>query len=100
MSDHHHHGGTGGGPLQSPHETAPARRSFWGSRVGWATIGFLLIAAFLLLSEHRAHALGFLPFLLILACPLLHMFGHGGHGGHGGHADSQAPAPSSRSREG
>jgi hypothetical protein len=26
-----------------------------------------------------------LPFLLILACPLLHMFGHGGHGRHGSH---------------
>jgi hypothetical protein len=38
----------------------------------------------LLFSEHRAHFLGVLPFLFILACPLLHMFMHGGHGSHGG----------------
>jgi hypothetical protein len=26
-----------------------------------------------------------LPFLLFLACPLMHLFMHHGHGGHGGH---------------
>lgn len=45
---------------------------------------FAAIAAFFLLTEHRAHVFGFLPYLLILACPLMHLF-HGGHGGHGGH---------------
>lgn len=45
----------------------------------WAFIGFLAIAAFFLLSEHRTHLLGALPFLLLLACPLLHFFHHGGH---------------------
>jgi hypothetical protein len=33
-----------------------------------------------MLTEHRAHVLGALPFLLLLACPLLHLFHHGGHG--------------------
>ncbi|MDX1251535.1 MAG: DUF2933 domain-containing protein [Gammaproteobacteria bacterium] len=47
----------------------------------WVLIGFLAIAAFFLFSEHRAHALGVLPFLLLLACPLLHIFMHRGHGG-------------------
>ncbi len=47
-------------------------------------VGFLLIAGFYLISEHRAHLLGWLPFLIFLACPLLHLFMHGGHGGHGG----------------
>ena len=45
----------------------------------------LLIAGFLLWTEHLAHALGFLPYLLILACPLMHIFMHGSHGGHGHH---------------
>jgi hypothetical protein len=45
---------------------------------------FAVIAAFFLLTEHRAHVFGFLPYLLILACPLMHLF-HGGHGGHGNH---------------
>lgn len=55
-------------------------RPLWRSRTGLALIGFLAIASFFLLSEHRAHALGALPFLLLLLCPLLHIFGHGGHG--------------------
>ncbi|HEP9100183.1 TPA: DUF2933 domain-containing protein [Pseudomonas aeruginosa] len=33
--------------------------------------------------RHNAHLLQLLPFLFILACPLMHIFGHGGHGGHG-----------------
>ncbi|WP_447954004.1 DUF2933 domain-containing protein [Sphingopyxis chilensis] len=52
-------------------------------------LGFAAIAAFFLLSEHRAHLLGILPWaLLLLACPLLHRFMHGGHGGHGGEGSS------------
>jgi hypothetical protein len=46
---------------------------------------FLVIGGILLWTEHFAHALGYLPYLLILACPLMHMFMHGGHDGHGGH---------------
>lgn len=51
----------------------------------WALLGFLVIAGFFIVSEHRAHALGVLPYLLLLACPLLHFFMHRGHGGHGHH---------------
>lgn len=49
----------------------------------WAFIGFLLVGGFFLLTEHRAHVFGILPYLLLAACPLMHIFGHG-HGGHGG----------------
>ncbi len=60
--------------------------SFWRSKTGIALCGFIAIAAVLLILEHRAHALQWLPFALLLACPLLHLFhGHGGRGGHGGH---------------
>lgn len=34
-----------------------------------------------LLSEHRLHILGALPYLLLLLCPLMHIFMHGS-GGH------------------
>ena len=54
------------------------------SRRKWALAGFLAVAAFFLWTEHRAHLLGVLPYLLILACPLMHIFHHGGHG-HGHH---------------
>ena len=41
---------------------------------------FLAIVGFFLWTEHRAHLLGALPYVLLLACPLLHLFMHGGHG--------------------
>lgn len=54
----------------------------------WILVAFLAIAAFYLFTEHRAHLLGALPFLLLLACPLMHLFMHHGHGAHGGHNES------------
>lgn len=60
-------------------------------------LAFLGIAAFFVLTEHRAHAWGLAPYLLLLACPLLHFFMHGRHGGHGrddghaGHRDGRGP---------
>jgi hypothetical protein len=44
---------------------------------------FLIIAAYFLWTEHRAHLVGVLPWLLLLACPIIHLFMHRGHGGHG-----------------
>jgi hypothetical protein len=46
--------------------------------------GFLLVAGFYLLTEHTAHVFGALPYLLLLSCPLMHLFMHHGHGGHHG----------------
>ena len=63
-------------------ESAPPAPSFWKSKAGLVGAGFLLVAIFFLLSEHRAHLFGVLPLLLILACPLLHLFMHRGHHGH------------------
>ncbi len=64
-------------------------QSFWRSSVGIVCLGFLLIGGFFLLTEHTAHVFGVLPWLLILACPLMHLFMHHGHGQHGG-SDSQS----------
>ena len=54
----------------------------------WILVAFLAIAAFFLITEHRAHMLGALPFLLLLACPLMHLFMHHGHDTHGGHNEN------------
>jgi len=54
------------------------------SRNSLVLVGFLIVAGFFLVTEHRAHLFGILPFLLLLACPLLHSFMHGSHGSHGG----------------
>jgi hypothetical protein len=48
----------------------------------WVFYGFLAVAGFFLFTEHRAHVLGVLPYLLLLACPLMHLFMHCGHGRH------------------
>lgn len=67
-------------------KSCDVEKPWWRSRSGIALLGFLAIAGFFLLTEHWAHVFGILPFVLLLLCPLLHLFGHGGHGGHGDHA--------------
>ncbi len=59
-------------------------RSYWTSRAFLIFLAFGAMATVLLWSEHRAHLLGVLPYLFLLACPLLHIFGgHGSHRAHG-----------------
>lgn len=41
---------------------------------------FLAMVVFFLWEEHKAHILGALPYLLLLACPVIHLFMHRGHG--------------------
>jgi hypothetical protein len=59
--------------------------NFWTSRAFLVFLGFAAIALVLLWGEHRAHILGALPYLFILACPLMHIFMHRGHGRHHDH---------------
>ena len=75
---------------QPDQDSAPP---FWRSRYAVGLLVFGAVATYFLLSEHRAHFFGALPFLLLLACPLMHMFMHGGHGGHGGHGDHGSGKP-------
>lgn len=35
-----------------------------------------------LFRNHTTHILSVLPYLILLACPLMHIFMHGGHDGH------------------
>lgn len=51
--------------------------------------GAIAIIVYFLWAEHRAHVIQYLPYLLLLACPLIHIFMHGDHAGHGGHNQSQ-----------
>ncbi|MBL8670753.1 MAG: DUF2933 domain-containing protein [Alphaproteobacteria bacterium] len=67
------------GSQQDPH-----RGGFLLSPAGLALVAFLGVAGYFLWTEHRAHVVQYLPWILLLACPLLHVFMHGGHGGHGG----------------
>jgi len=58
----------------------PSFSRYWGG-----VVALMLVAAFFLWIEHRAHVLGALPYLIFLLCPLIHLFMHRGHGKHGGH---------------
>ena len=50
-----------------------------GNTVYWtALLVFLAVAGFFLWTEHRAHVLGVLPYLIFLLCPAMH-FLHRGH---------------------
>ena len=46
------------------------RWAIWS--LGAAALAYLVI-------EHRPHLFGWLPYLIILACPLMHLFMHRGH---------------------
>jgi hypothetical protein len=61
--------------------------------VQMTAVAVIAAGLFWFLSEHWRHASGFLayaPFLLFLACPLMHLFMHHGHG-HNHH--DQMPKP-------
>ena len=49
-----------------------------------ALVFFLSCSGYLLWTEHKAHIIEFLPWLILLLCPLMHLFMHRHHGGHGG----------------
>lgn len=55
------------------------RALIWiGYGVGAAGVGYFLWI-------HQAHVAQYIPYLLLLACPLMHLFG--GHGSHGHNHD-------------
>ena len=67
------------------------QQPWWRTPIGIVTCGFIIVAGFFLLTEHTAHVFGVLPYLLILAFPLMHLFMHHGH--HGGHGRAPQSDP-------
>jgi hypothetical protein len=61
-----------------------------------ALLMVVLVGGFYLLRERGDHVAGNWVYLLLLACPLMHLLhGHGGHGGHGSH-DMQSNKPADK----
>lgn len=58
------------------------KRSFWFSPMGLLAIALLIALGGFLLLEHRLHVYEWLPILVLLACPLMHVFMHRGHHKH------------------
>ncbi|ALS99429.1 DUF2933 domain-containing protein [Lacimicrobium alkaliphilum] len=55
-------------------------QSFWLTPKGIASLGLIGAVSYFLLVEHRQHLFEFLPFLILLACPVMHIFMHRGRG--------------------
>jgi hypothetical protein len=68
-----------GPPAKLTPEPPQRKPRAWGAALAMVA----LIAGFYLLREHWNHVAGSWPYLLLLACPLMHLFhGHGDHGKH------------------
>ena len=70
-------------------------------RATWVLIGSALIAAYLLVAEHQAHVFAWLwsygIWLLLLVCPLMHLFMHGSNVGHRDHGGARKKRSEARS---
>jgi len=81
----------------TPHGHDEHHGGFFASPTNLVLLGFLAIAGYFLVAEHWAHVVPYLPWVLLLACPLMHLFMHHGHGGHGDgrrpRSDEQAGSP-------
>lgn len=62
-----------------------ARLSFWKTPLGIVATLIAVAASVYLYLVHKDHVLALLPYAILAACPLMHMFMHRGHG-HGGHS--------------
>jgi len=70
-------------------EPRPSGRAESNLRVRRVFPVFVVLAAVLVIAEHRLHVLGYLPWLILLACPLMHVFMHHGHGHKGKHTPTE-----------
>ncbi|PIQ52048.1 MAG: hypothetical protein COW02_11805 [Comamonadaceae bacterium CG12_big_fil_rev_8_21_14_0_65_59_15] len=78
-------------PIHFPREKSKNAASFWRSRYAIGLLVMTGLASYFLLTEHLVHTLSALPYLLLAACPLMHIFMHHDHGGHN-HAASSTSA--------
>jgi hypothetical protein len=76
-------------------EESRGDRRWTRSRSMLVLLIFLGVAGFFLITEHTAHVFGALPYVLLLACPLMHFLHRGHRGGHGGHG---RPPPAEETR--
>jgi multisubunit Na+/H+ antiporter MnhG subunit len=52
---------------------------WWRNRTNLPFAVFLAIGGYFLWTEHQAHVIAFLPWLLLLGCVGMHLLMHGGH---------------------
>lgn len=71
--------------MQSP------RKPAWRTPAGVFMAVAGLVGTYYLLTEHLTHVTQAIPYLFLLACPLMHLLGHhhGGHDQHGRDANEK-----------
>ena len=67
-----------------------AKSNFWFSNKGIAALLLIGTVIYFLVIEHGVHLFPYLPFLILLLCPLMHVFMHGGHGNHDNHDEHES----------
>ena len=76
------------------HGTEPAT-PFWRTKGGIALIMLAVIGLFYVAREHYGHLSQALPYLILLLCPLMHLFGHN-HGRHSHQDREDSTKPDNR----
>jgi len=71
------------------HPAGSTSPPFWRRKTGVVLIMLIAIGAFYGVREHFTHVYPYLPYLILLICPLMHFFGHE-NGGHA-HGDQAGP---------
>lgn len=74
-----------------PQDSAPPSR--WRSPLGIFMLLAGAVGIYYLLTEHLTHVTQAIPYLFLLACPLMHFFHGHGHQGHHDHGQRKDHAP-------
>ena len=75
-------------------EQSQSHQDVVSRRIKQVFVLFAIVGGFFIVAEHRAHLLPYLPWLLLAACPLMHVFmHHGKHGAHERHSPAQGNLP-------
>lgn len=57
-------------------------KNTFSRKIWWIIFVIGLVGLVFLLRDHTSHVFSVLPYLILLACPLIHLFMHKGHSGH------------------
>lgn len=71
--------------------------SSWWTTKGLAALGLVGAPTYLLLIEHKQHIWPYLPYLILLVCPVMHFLMHRGHSAHN-HDNEQLSQDSRRKK--